>query len=184
MSTCSTLDCERPTRARGLCSAHYQRARAHGMPVVQPQGRTPIERFWAYITKPDGENGCWLWQGALDKDGYGAFSPAGKGTVRIHRWAYEQMVGQIPDGLVLDHLCERRNCANPQHLRPTTVRENVLRSATSPTAVNARKTHCPNDHPLSGDNLIVVAGSRLCRICERARWKRNNDKRKVSHAEG
>ena len=181
MSACTASECERPARARRLCKMHYQRARKIGLPVVQPQNRAPIERFWAYIAKPDGDHGCWVWQGARDKDGYGAFSPQGKGTVRVHRWAYEQFVGPIPIGLVIDHLCGQRACANPAHHRATSIRTNALRSETSPAAINARKTHCKEGHEFAGANLLFVpsTGERLCLICERARWKRGNDKRKV-----
>lgn len=180
MNPCIEPDCDRPRRAQGRCGKHYQAARAHGvLATIQPQGRTALERFYAYLDTHDPAQ-CWRWQGATDKDGYGVFSPSGKGTVRVHRWAYEQLVGPIPDGLVLDHLCEQRDCANPQHTRPTTNRNNVLRSATSPSAVNARKAECHQGHALAGDNLTVNAnGARLCRICERERWQRSNEKRKV-----
>jgi hypothetical protein len=32
---------------------------------------------------------------------------------------------------------------------------------------NKTKTHCPQGHPLSGDNLYVSRGRRECRTCRR-----------------
>ena len=46
----------------------------------------------------------------------------------VHRIAYEILVGEIPEGLVLDHLCQMKNCYNPAHLEPVTERENRLRA--------------------------------------------------------
>lgn len=38
-------------------------------------------------------------------------------------------------------------------------------------AVDARKTHCPRNHPYSGDNLIERDGRRFCRECVRG-WNK------------
>lgn len=114
-------------------------------------------------------NDCWIWQGALIR-GYGVMTLGSRsaGTRRfaqVHRVAYEELVGPIPEGLELDHLCRTTACCNPDHLEPVTQYENNRRSS-SPTAVNRRKTHCLQGHPLSGDNLFVnVRGHRVCRTC-------------------
>ena len=115
------------------------------------------DRFWANVRIG---NGCWEWQGAKQRIGYGIFR---KGVA--HRTAYELAVGPIPVGLELDHVCGNRACVNPLHLEPVTRRENIMRSQ-SFAAVNARKTHCPKGHPYSGQNLLVrPSGDRRCRIC-------------------
>lgn len=132
-------------------------------------GRPPkpaIERFRQHTRETP--TGCIEWTGYLDKDGYGQIRPAGRKStnMRVHRWAYEHFVGPIPDGLVIDHLCKNRACCNPDHLEPVTARENWLRGD-GPARINADKTHCIYDHPLSGDNLIVRDGKRACRECRR-----------------
>src|ERR1035437_6508103 len=96
---------------------------------------TPEERFWFYVNK-DGPGGCWLWT-ASTACGYGQIK-VGKKVVRVHRFAYQLLVGDIPDGLQLDHLCRVLICCNPAHLEPVTNRENVLRGLTARGKSRAR----------------------------------------------
>jgi len=120
------------------------------------------DRFWAKVEKTEG---CWPWRAALHPTGYGAFRLDGK-TRATHRLAYEEMIGPIPEGLTLDHLCRNRACCNPAHLEPVTLAENLLRGM-SPPAQNARKTHCPHGHEYGGANLAMKAGARRCLACHR-----------------
>lgn len=119
-------------------------------------------RFWAKVNKTDT---CWLWTGDLHKDGYGNFWPDNRRdvrrrSVRAHRWAYEHLVGAIPDGLQIDHLCRVRNCVNPDHLEAVTFAENVARGA------RASQTHCKNGHPFDAANTYWrKGGGRGCRTC-------------------
>lgn len=88
--------------------------------------RPPTERFWSKVDK-DGI--CWLWRGAIGANGYGAFrGPDGK-TTTAHKFAYEALVGPVPSGLHLDHLCRIRSCVRPDHLEPVTPALNVRRAA-------------------------------------------------------
>jgi hypothetical protein len=116
----------------------------------------------------DPETGCWIWQRATSADGYGRVSVGGK-VIPAHRRAYELLVGPIPKGLTIDHLCRNRPCVNPDHLEPVTNRENILRGNTLPAA-NAAKTHCKYGHPFSPENTWhdLKRGWRKCRTCMRA----------------
>lgn len=112
------------------------------------------------------ERGCWLWQGMQNGKGYGLLK-FGRRRHYVHRVAYEFLIGEIPDGLVLDHLCRVPLCGNPYHAEPVTNAENLIRGEGMP-ARNRRKTHCLRGHPLSGANLLV-SGQRICRTCKRRR---------------
>ena len=130
-------------------------------------------RYWSKVLVGDG---CWLWQGALRPDGYGTFWN-GERTMPAHRFAYELLVAPVAPELVIDHLCRNRACQRAyDHMEPVTDRVNVLRGI-GPTAIHARKTHCPAGHPYSVANTYNDPdGSRDCRICrlERVRRFRRN----------
>lgn len=73
---------------------------------------------------------CWTYDGYITPDGYGRLSSKSGGTTTtrlVHRIAYEEMVGPIPDGMQLDHLCRNRACYNPTHLEPVTNKVNLSR---------------------------------------------------------
>ena len=77
-----------------------------------------IAEFWERITpKP---NGCWEWQGAKTKQGYGTMW----GTT-AHRIAYSLSTGPIPEGMVVMHTCDNPSCCNPEHLRVGSQQENL-----------------------------------------------------------
>lgn len=124
----------------------------------------------------DGPNGCRVWTRCRDKLGYGLIQRKPGRSPSAHKNSYETFVGPVPEGLVLDHLCRNPSCINPAHLEPVPQRENVLRGISLP-ALNAKKTHCVHGHPLSGDNVIIVARERdrrICVTCKRAfkaRWR-------------
>lgn len=86
-----------------------------------------------------------------------------------HRFSYEILVGPIPEGMELDHLCKNRRCVNPAHLEPVTHHENLIRG-NGFTGINARKTHCSRGHELSQDNILNRSrGGRECKTCHRVR---------------
>ena len=117
-------------------------------------------RFWENVNKTES---CWIWTAALDQDGYGKCRR--DGVKRAHRVAYEELVGPIPAGLHLDHLCRVRECVNPEHLQPVTNLLNLMRGQTF-AAINAAKTHCPKGHEYTPENTQRKAnGSRICRTC-------------------
>lgn len=72
--------------------------------------------------------GCWEWNRYRNEHGYGRLNKAGQRTMYAHRWAYELLVGPIPVGLTIDHLCLNPACVNPEHLEPVTLSENRRRA--------------------------------------------------------
>ena len=79
-----------------------------------------------FISGRKTEHGCWVWLGAKMRNGYGQLVVGGV-HYAAHRYAYQELVGAIPAGLDLDHLCRNRACTNPDHLEPVTRSENLLR---------------------------------------------------------
>lgn len=127
------------------------------------------ERFWSKVDQAD--NGCWHWTAATNGVGYGKYS-INKRLFYAHRVAYVVLVGPIPGGLVLDHLCRVRHCVNPDHLEPVTQRENIIRGV-SFFAIRAAQAHCVNGHPFDEANTMIVGnGTRKCRACCLARTRR------------
>ncbi len=159
--------------------------RRESMRTVRPLTAKHAARFWAKVNK----NGpipavrpelgpCWLWTAALWGGGYGAFSIriGGKSFPHnAHRLSYGMLVGPIPHGLVLDHLCRVRHCVNPAHLDPVTDRINILRGV-SPYARKARQAACLAGHPFDEANTYVNRnGTRHCLVCRGIRRRAKSE---------
>lgn len=108
-----------------------------------------------------GPTDCIIWEKGCTKAGYAQANINGQ-IVLMHRVVYEQQVGPIPPGLVIDHLCRVRNCLNVEHMEPVTRGENVLRGE-CPSAKNARKTVCQYGHELTPR----ADKGRRCQTCDR-----------------
>lgn len=123
-------------------------------------------KFWMKVRRVR-NGGCWEWQGKLTSDGYGVVRIPGHPVSGAHRVAYTLLKGEIPAGLMLDHLCRNPKCVNPGHLEAVDNRENVQRgyNARQP---RAQTTHCRKGHPLEGDNVYMHSGHRRCRTCKEA----------------
>ena len=128
--------------------------------------RIPLEkRFWEKVAKTQD---CWFWIGAKKgrSGAYGCIRVNRRG-VYAHRVAYELIVGKIPEGMQLDHLCRNTLCVNPKHLEPVTNKENILRGI-GPTSENAKMTRCRRGHDFSPENTYIgKSGSRQCNACRR-----------------
>lgn len=109
-----------------------------------------VRRFWMKVQIED--SGCWRWTAAIDTTGYGRFKLGDK-IETAHRAAYLLFVGDVPDGLDLDHLCRNRWCCNPAHLEAVDRRTNLLRGNTLTAAHKAG----------------VDCGFEKCRSCKRLR---------------
>lgn len=138
--------------------------------------RDPLERFEEKYVVND-ETGCWEWTAVKNGPaGYGRFTFEGK-KVLAHRWSYEHFVGEIPEGLVIDHICRVRHCVNPDHLRPATTKENLLADGSESLArLNAEKTSCPRGHAYTPENTKSHGMGRKCRACDREAATRRRSK--------
>lgn len=118
-----------------------------------------------FLSKIEKNGTCWVWKACIDKLGYGRLRIGGrKGRAfEAHIVAYRLFVGDIPEGLELDHLCRNRACVNPDHLEPVTHSENMKRGA------HAIKTSCIRGHAFTEENTAVYKNRRNCKACEKAR---------------
>ncbi len=124
-----------------------------------------LKRFFDKVEKSDN---CWLWTATKSHNGYGQFYFNGK-LIYSHRFVYQVMIGDIPKGLDLDHLCRVRNCVNPDHLEPVTRQENLSRGKINQ---HKNKTHCKRGHKFTNENTrITTKGSRQCLNCVKMRIK-------------
>jgi HNH endonuclease len=129
-------------------------------------------------------SGCWIFNGIVDRDGYGRITPSRLSELKrrpmaVHRIMYENENGLIPEGLTIDHKCRVRCCCNPSHLRTMSNVENVM-IGESLAADNARKTECKRGHPLSGRNLFIdTQNHRQCRVCMRMREEKAAARKRI-----
>lgn len=154
-----------------MCEMHSDRMKRNGTTdLAEP--KTSVERFWANIDRqPDG---CWEWVGPMYGNGYGQMWVKHESYL-AHRFAYELLVGPVPDGMDLDHLCHgaddlcpggwacrHRRCVRPAHLEPVTRQVNIARGLSA----NGGKTHCKRGHEFTEENTKITSmGGRACRAC-------------------
>lgn len=123
---------------------------------------------------------CWTWTAGGNGTGYGWISFSRDDRGLTHRYAYTLLIGPIPDGLEIDHLCRNRRCCNPLHLDPVTTKVNQERG------IRATSTHCQRGlHELTGYNLILKVRksghvNRECRACKYESQRRSVARRQAS----
>ncbi len=128
-----------------------------------------------YAEKTDLDE-CWHWTGAVNSSGYGS-----------HRYIWKTVNDMNITGLHLDHFkfpesCIGKLCVNPTHLRPASVRENVLRSDGF-ASHEAAQTHCKHGHEFTPENTHFRSGNKIKRDCltcrkEYDRQRYNNPERR------
>jgi hypothetical protein len=120
---------------------------------------------------------CWLWTGAKNSWGYGNVTVS-KRQWGAHRLSYRNLVGPIPHGMELDHLCRQPSCVRPDHLEVVERATNNIRS-NSISAINGRAQVCKAGHPFDEHNTYRRPDrqGRDCRACRRRRKKEQRARR-------
>lgn len=111
-------------------------------------------RFWLKVgtTHPDG---CWLWTGGKNSQGYGNFYTNNK-QYKAHRFVYELTYGAIPKDILICHHCDNPSCVRPDHLFAGTNQDNMddmVAKGRSPAGMKGER------HPLSkltGSDIVEI----------------------------
>ena len=163
--TKTCLDCGKPitygaTRCKSCANRISKRK-------IRPRG--PLESRY----RIDSDSGCWIWIAGKSTAGYGGLRIDGKDYL-AHRFMYEKLVGPIPVGMSLDHLCRNPSCVNPEHLEPVTHQENVRRGAhtkLTPDQVQEIKNLPLSETQLSIAQRYGVSQNTIKSIREGRNWK-------------
>lgn len=184
------LGCEATSQTRlrrGRCESCYRKHllamkdTATFTSMNNRRSRPLLDRLMERVAKA--ESGCWIFQGHINQTGYGLITDQAGRTIRAHRAMYMELVGPIPDGLHLDHLCNVRACVNPEHLEPVTLQVNTQRAVERHAAGlttwkdrqvgNSQRTHCSQGHELTAETATSRKdGGVRCLLCERIRDRR------------
>ena len=134
---------------------------------------SPVERILKR-SKMNKKTGCIECNMATANGGYSLVTlvdDSGPRLRRVHRVVYEALVGPIPDGMTIDHVCKNPKCCRTDHLRLLTASDNAKDSAKC--RANRAKTHCPKGHTYDGKNTYQGKSGRACRKCQAERATRS-----------
>lgn len=142
-------------------------------------------------------NGCQLFTGCKIT-GYGQLQYRGRKTP-AHRLKYELLLGAIPAGMVIDHICHdpltcpggdaclHRACLNVEHMQVTTQRENLSPRRRNMEKIGTSRTppaYCPNGHEYTEENTVFMDRKRrvgrMCRTCRNAKCLERYYKRQLA----
>lgn len=148
--------------------------------IELPLSEKDLQRFYSKI-KINEKTNCWEWIGTILNNGYPQFIlKYSKGIYKKllpYRISYLLYKGDLKEELELDHLCRNPICVNPEHLEQVTHGKNVNRGI-GWGGINSRKTHCPQGHPYSGENLLIEKNNRRrCKICKKIKDAKYHKKR-------
>ncbi len=134
--------------------------------------------YHRFMSKVDqnGPNGCWVWTGCVNADGYGIADLKAVCSSRLaHRISFTLLCGPILKGACVLHRCDNPPCVNPDHLFLGKDKDNVhdmLKKGRHVTPFK-KSSHCKKGHLFTQTSTYNKPnGKRTCRICVNAQ-KRN-----------
>ena len=125
---------------------------------------------------------CILWTGWTSTKGYGQKRIDGK-VKGVHRLAWEEAHGPIPEGMFVCHKCDVPACYNVEHLFLGTPSDNMRDKASKGRHHKQQVTHCPQGHLYDEENTYVrPSGWRSCRQCGREQVRAYEQRKKAAAA--
>src|SRR5215471_9728378 len=134
-----------------------------------PRGINTLQNIFSRTIRDD-ENGCLLFTGALDKDGYPRISLEGE-TGLGSQVVFKLYYGAIPAGHEVDHICHTRRCVEPTHLRLLTHRQNVIYIKTYVEKRHQRLRTFLDAYPQAAFFPVLITSTRLKELWECGRNK-------------
>lgn len=162
-----------PMSDQGETKRGYIRNKPHKYAFSHNRGIATTERFYV----PDPQTDCWNWQRHIS-DGYGVAVVTENGKKRnwkAHILYYTLCVGDVPEGLVLDHTCRNTKCVNPEHLEAVSHVDNVRRGKnvkiTVEIAKEIRELHAAGKGGYRTiAKLFSISWPQVAKIVKRQSW--------------
>lgn len=190
-----------PTNGAWVSPAHTRDFRYSRIGVARGpyRKRDPRDYLWPKIQKGSPDE-CWPWLGRINSHGYGMFDIQRR-TTTAHRATYLLLVGEIPPGYDVDHICHTRDCeggqgcphrrcVNPRHLQLLTRSENLKRGHAGRHTTGEfggpqwqrAKTRCPRGHPYDAENTYVLPSRPTARYCRQCHLEHTRERRARARA--
>lgn len=150
----------------------------------------PSTHFWSKVDSSGGPDACWPWtMSVMTATGYGQFNTKLSGRTTAHKFAYQDKIGPVPEGHLVDHTCHNRDtscpggktcphrrCCNPAHLEAVPSHGENRRRADEPRKRAQFAEKCKNGHPRIPENTKWATypnGKRYpqCKVCNRERMR-------------
>lgn len=121
---------------------------------------------------------CHIWTGAAAANGYAHVRIDGA-QVGVHRLAFEEAHGRIPEGMEIDHRCFVTLCVNAEHLEAVTSAVNIERrrstKLTRAAVLEIRRAAAKGATPTALGRRFGVSASAVHSVIKRRTWQHVGD---------
>lgn len=122
---------------------------------------------------------CWVWVGALSKNGYGVFNASKKNSDLAHRYLYTLIFGKMSQKLVIRHLCGNKKCVRPEHLKVGTRKENAQDEVDNGRHYWAKRKACKHGHKFEEGSFYLRGNARICKCCARIKSRKHRAEKRI-----